>query len=95
MTRLALALAFLAGPAVAQTPIICASYDDFTAALADRYGEQRQWTALDHRGGLLEGWANSVTGTWTVLVIGPDLRACMVASGPHYERAAGKEGEGS
>jgi hypothetical protein len=95
MTRLATILALTAAPVFAQNQTVCASYDDFTAALASRYGEQRQWTALERRGGLMEGWANLETGSWTIIVIGPDLRSCLVAAGPHYERIDETPGEPS
>jgi len=83
MARLILALALLASPAAAQTA--CAPHADMAALLAERWGETREWVALDRAGQMVEGWASDA-GTWTVTVTTPaDLRACIVAAGIAYE----------
>lgn len=89
MRGLILALAF-ATPAAAQT---CAPYDAVSAALASSYGETLQTRALARSGYMLEIWANTETGTWTALAIGPDMIACQIDDGDAFELHAIPQGE--
>lgn len=82
-----LALALLVGlaskPARSQTPE-CASLSDALAALALKYQEQPRVTGLTSCGALMIITAAG-GGGWSVLLVSPDGRACMVASGASFE----------
>lgn len=53
--------------------------------LQDKYGETRQALGLVGNGFMFEVYANLETGTWTVLITSPAMRACIPASGHAYQ----------
>lgn len=73
-------LALSALPAQAQN---CAPHDAVVARLAERYGETRQSIGLTDTGAVLEVFA-AETGTWTIIVTGPDGLSCLVAAGRSF-----------
>ena len=78
-------LALLPTPATAGT---CAPHDEVTARLAEFFGEYRQAIGLTGSGLMMEIFAASVTGTWTIVVTRPDGLACLVAAGEAFEATA-------
>lgn len=70
-------------PSEAQTS--CAPRDAVLARLEDRYGEVRQSLVLGPSA-LFEVFANTATGTWTILATRPDGVTCLMASGGSFER---------
>jgi hypothetical protein len=64
----------------------CAPYDGVTQQLAARFGEERQSSGYQESGSaIVEVWVNPRTGTWTILRITLDGRACMIGSGGHFK----------
>jgi hypothetical protein len=94
MTRLALALALLAAPAMAQ-PIACAPHDRLSHFLATAQGQTPQSLALERSGQLIETWADLETGHWTLVMIAPDGTACIIATGPLFQLAEATDGDPS
>lgn len=78
------ALAPNAGFAAAQ----CADRDKVVKTLADRYGETRQSVGMAPNSAMMEVYASSDTGTWTITVTMPSGMTCLVASGDHFEAVA-------
>jgi len=89
MTKLTLVLtalaACIAGPAAAAN---CAPRDVVIARLADRFGEVRQSMGLGGNSAVMELFASTETGTWTITVTTPAGLTCLVASGEAYEALA-------
>lgn len=68
-----------------------ASCGDRTAVverLANTYGETRQSIGLAANNTVLEVFASSETGTWTITMTTPGGPTCLVASGHAYEALA-------
>ncbi len=72
-------LAATAPPAVAQTS--CAPHDVVSARLVEQYGEEKIGAGLQSGARLFEVWRSEETGSWTILALGPDGIACVMASG--------------
>ena len=77
-------LAFAAVPAYAQQQQ-CGPRDAGLAHLEQKYGETRIGAGLDQRGMVVEVLTNPVTGSWTIIMSGPDGQACIVAAGESWE----------
>lgn len=81
-----LAIAMVAFPASAQD--ICGDRDTMIANMASKYGETAQSAGvapLDGSGVLIvENFVNAETGTWTLIVTGPDGRTCVLAIGNRF-----------
>ncbi|NKB26680.1 MAG: hypothetical protein GKR99_03595 [Rhodobacteraceae bacterium] len=95
MTRSCLAaalvasFAFVALPAatLAQSnPRNCGPRDAVLARLSEGYGESRQSAGLAAQGQMVEVFAASGTGTWTITVTNAAGLMCLVASGEAFER---------
>ncbi|EYD70658.1 hypothetical protein [Limimaricola hongkongensis] len=80
----ALPLCVFALPALAAPR--CGAHDRIVAQLADRYGESRQAIALDGANQVIEVFASTDTGSWTLLVTRADGQSCMLAAGQAFER---------
>lgn len=83
----AIALALIASPAAAQD--ICGDRDTMIANMASKYGETAHSAGVaplfDGSGVLIvENFVNSETGTWTLIVTGPDGRTCVLAIGNRF-----------
>ncbi len=63
----------------------CDARDRILAFLTDRYGETRQAIGLAGEQAVMELFAATDTGTWTITVTLPDGQMCLVASGAGYE----------
>lgn len=80
----ALAVALAAGPAWGQAT--CAPVLEMLADLYEQYGEAPAWLGLRGDGRLVELVIDHEHGTWTLLTISPDGRACMWAEGDGWWR---------
>ena len=78
-TLLVAILALTATPALPQPT--CAPREAVTHMLETNHGERQQWRGLDANGMMVEVFANPETGTWTILVSGPEGASCLVAHG--------------
>lgn len=92
LTAIALALAWLVvalpSIALAQQRQNCAPRDIVVERLADGFGESRQSIGLGAQGAVVEVFASTETGTWTITVTTPTGMTCLVASGQAYETLA-------
>jgi len=59
----------------------CAPREAVVERLATAYGEVRQSIGLGERGMLVETFASTDTGTWTITATTPNGQTCLVASG--------------
>ena len=75
--------ALLALPAYAAPE--CASSQDVYDIMSGNYGESRQSAALSDRGYLVEVWANTETGTWTIIATSAEGVSCVVDQGAGFE----------
>ncbi|MFN3210344.1 MAG: hypothetical protein ACE369_15325 [Roseovarius sp.] len=78
----AVAATALSGPALAAS---CAPRDTVVERLASKYGESRQSMGLGVNNAVIEVFASSETGTWTITVTSARGVTCLVASGQSYE----------
>lgn len=63
----------------------CAPRDLVVKRLAEKYGESRQSIGMGQKGVVMETFASSETGSWTITVTTPNGLTCLVASGQAYE----------
>ncbi len=69
----------------AQNSRNCAGRDAVVDRLANTYGETRQSMGLGANNAVVEVFASSETGTWTITVTMADGMTCLVASGQAFE----------
>lgn len=81
MRIVALLLALFASPAAAQN---CAPHGDVVAALSERFSEEQRVIALTENGTILE-FFGAETGSWTIVITGPDGMSCLVSAGADFE----------
>jgi len=81
-------LVLAAQQASAQTSRNCAPRDLVLERLAESYGETRQGIGLGANNAVIEVFASSETGSWTITVTTPNGLTCLVASGQSYEALA-------
>ena len=82
---LAAVAAVLSSPAHAQQAQPCDERSAVVARLAERYGETLQSLGLTRNGKVLEVYASTATGTWTVIVTDEAGRSCLVEAGETWE----------
>lgn len=63
----------------------CADRDSVVERLATGYGETRQSIGLAPNNSVVEVYASTETGTWTITVTNTSGITCLVASGQNYE----------
>lgn len=66
----------------------CAEREQVLDRLSSRYGESRQSVGVAANQSLVEVFANSGTGSWSITVTMPNGTTCLVASGTSYEGLA-------
>lgn len=66
----------------------CGQRDLVVERLADRFGESRQSMGLAANGQIVEVFASSETGSWTITVTVPSGITCLIASGQSFETLA-------
>ena len=62
----------------------CGARDALVAHLAERYGESRRALGLAPNA-VMEVYASTESGTWTIAVTTPDGTMCLVAAGQGFE----------
>jgi hypothetical protein len=80
----ALALLLMAGTAQAEQ-IPCMGAPDLIAHLSERYGEGVLAAAMGQGDVRMIVMVNDETGSWTVLAVRPDGKACAVAAGTDWQ----------
>lgn len=83
LTAAALALA-IASPATAQT-LRCGDRTRLLELLEIRLGETRRGTGIAGGNAVMELFASSVTGSWTITVTLPGGQMCLLASGHGFD----------
>ena len=73
-------------PAQVLAETVCAATATTYGVLSEQFGEQRIGTGL-MQGLLVEYWANTVTGTWSIVTTDPTGTSCLVASGDAFSYA--------
>jgi hypothetical protein len=81
------ALLAATGPAFSQGAN-CAMRQQVLDRLATAYGETRQSIGLGESNQVVEVFASTETGTWTITVTNPNGLTCLVASGQAFEDVA-------
>ncbi len=82
ISLLALLAALHGAPVAAQ--MTCGQYDNWVETLNSKYGETRRSSGISVQT-VFETWANEKTGTWTIMSVYPNGRACVVASGENWQ----------
>lgn len=83
-------LALFASPALSQGG--CGPRDAIIAWLADEYGETIRSRGLAGER-VLEIFASSESGTWTIIMTLPSGMSCLMAHGSHYDDVEAIPGE--
>lgn len=83
MTRLAIILALLCGPAWGQASN-CANRALVVAKLAGKYGEAQIGAGLQNQTHIFEVWVSDESGTFTILMTRADGSTCIMASGRNW-----------
>jgi len=81
----AILLAIIATPLSAQNQRHCAPRDTVVEPLAAGYGETRQSVGIGGDNSLVEVYASTESGSWTITVTSPAGVTCLVASGQSFE----------
>ncbi len=63
----------------------CAQRTQVVERLQKRYGETRQSVGLAQNNGVVEVYASSESGTWTIVITLPNGMTCLVAAGSAFE----------
>lgn len=63
----------------------CADRKLIVDRLSTKYGETRQSAGLNQNNGMVEVFASSDTGTWTILVTMPNGMSCLMAAGKAWQ----------
>ncbi len=71
--------------AAAQQGAFCGPRERIVAQLADKHGETRRAVGLQQNMQVMETYANSETGSWTIIVAMPTGVACLVAAGEAFQ----------
>lgn len=71
----------------AQAQMVCGARADIVKQLEKKYGETRQSMGLQQGRGVVEIYASSKTGSWTILVTDPRGKSCLMAAGEAFEAA--------
>ena len=81
MKNLILALAICTMATTSHAQDICGPYKAVVSTLSGEYKEVRRGFGLAGPKELYEIWASETTGNWTLLKIGPNGLACIIATG--------------
>ena len=81
--------ALIGQPALAQSPNrYCADRASLISQLEARHGETRRSAGLQEDSRVIETYANTETGTWTIIITMPTGIACLVAVGENWREEA-------
>lgn len=84
----ALGFVALSSPGLAQNAQKCGPRDDMLSTLASTYGETRQSIGLGSNNTVIEVFASTETGSWSIIITTPNGLSCLVASGQAFETLA-------
>lgn len=76
------------GTADAQSASQCGPREAVLTQLERRYGEARQALGLSANNAVVELYANTETGTWTIVGTFASGATCLIASGEAYQALA-------
>ncbi|MBO6884325.1 MAG: hypothetical protein JJ869_12210 [Marivita sp.] len=76
----------MASSTLTQAQQNCAARDLVIERLASSYGETRQSIGLAQNNTMVEVFASTTTGSWTITVTNASGLTCLVASGQAFER---------
>ena len=65
---------------------VCGPHENLLETLDTTYGEQRVFQGLNTEGNLLQLFINEEKGSWTVLMVEPGGRACIMSDGQAGEQ---------
>ena len=85
ITLASAALLSTAPLADANNPMICGERNDIIKQLKSKYGEIAQSRGLTRGTGLVELFANSNSGSWTIVITNPAGTSCLMAAGEAFE----------
>lgn len=88
-TAAILAIGLFGGAADAQA--LCGKRDDIVSQLEKKYGETRRSVGVQEGRGVVEVYASSSTGSWTILITNPRGMSCLMAAGEAFEIEAEAE----
>lgn len=74
----------LVGEASAQTPIPCGDYREIVRQLAEKHGERAAGRGLSASGNVVE-LLRAEDGGWTLLMVLPNGRACLMSMGEAWQ----------
>lgn len=74
-----------AEPGVAAERLPCHDYQTIVETLDKRYGETPASLGLQTNGNMLQVFASSESGSWTILSVAPSGIGCIVAAGRHWQ----------
>ena len=77
--------ALMASSTLSQAQQNCAARDQVIERLASAYGETRQSIGLGQNNTMVEVFASTNTGSWTITVTTAAGLTCLVASGQAFE----------
>ena len=80
--------ALMASSTLTQAQQNCAARDLVIERLANTYGETRQSIGLAQNNTMVEVFASTDTGSWTITITNAAGLTCLVASGQAFERLA-------
>lgn len=80
-----LALLTTCSPAYAQNSRNCGPRDMVIERLQTGYGETRQSMGLGANNSVIEVFASTQTGTWTITITSANGTTCLAASGQSFE----------
>ena len=83
---LLLPLVLASTPAFAQQN--CGNSEQIHRMLSEQYRESRQVVGVVNEQSVLEVWANTESGTWTILITRTNGMSCLAAYGISYTTAA-------
>jgi len=70
-------------------PMACGKHDVVVAGLKIRFAERIHSMGISKGGGSIVELLVSEKGTWTVLIVTPEGRACMIGSGDGWQKMEG------
>ena len=71
----------------------CHDYQTIVETLDKRYGETPASLGLQTNGNMLQVFASSESGSWTILSVAPSGIGCIVAAGRHWQSGPTKAAE--
>lgn len=74
----------------AQQGAFCGPRERIVAQLADKHGETRRAVGLQQTMQVMEVYANSETGSWTIIIVTPTGMACLMAVGEAFQAETGE-----